>query len=351
MQFAKKEYKKISTSYYGSFLLGGDIGGTNTTLGIFGIKRKIPSLLATFHFKSKELKELYSAINEVTDNAFQNYKIKISKCCLGVAGALSPNRDYVKVTNANLELSKNELSEKTRLKNVLLINDFEAVGYGINMINSGDLHEIRISKRVDKAPVLVIGAGTGLGKSTLIWNSNKNFYAPLPSEAHHSEFPVQDEFELGLIDFIKNSRKTRQSVCYGDLLSGEGIENIYLFLTKSKKYKPTKYTNEIIKSDSMPGLISKYRNADRVCKETFRLFKMFYARAARNFALDCLPLGGIYIAGGIAQKNQEIFDQKFVKIFDSSRKMSNILKRIPIYLILNTNVGLLGAGYAGNKFL
>ena len=107
----------------------------------------------------------------------------------------------------------------------------------------------------------------------------------------------------------------------------------------------------IDKSKSKPELISKYRKADKTCKETFEIFKIAYAGFAKNMALDGLALGGVYIAGGIAPKNREIFDKSFVKIFEESLKMGHILKRMPIYLILNYDVGLLGAGFAGSRLL
>jgi glucokinase len=79
------------------------------------------------------------------------------------------------------------------------------------------------------------------------------------------------------------------------------------------------------------------------------MFKRAYANFAKNTALDGLALGGVYIAGGIAPKNKEIFDKEFVKIFEYSHKMGHVLKKIPIYLILNYDIGLLGAGFFGAK--
>ena len=202
-----------------------------------------------------------------------------------------------------------------------------------------------------KAPVLVIGAGTGLGKTTLIYNENHKSYVPLPSEAGHSDFPAQNKQESELTDFIKKNKKIKSSISYEEVLSGRGIVNIYQFLKHIKKFKETKYTKEIDKSKNQPELISKYRKADKTCKATFEMFKAIYARFAQNFALDSLAFGGVYIAGGIAPKNRDIFDKDFVKAFEQNYKLPYVLKKIPIYLILNYNVGLLGAGFAGARFL
>ena len=81
------------------------------------------------------------------------------------------------------------------------------------------------------------------------------------------------------------------------------------------------------------------------------MFKALYAKFAKNCALDAVSFGGVYIAGGIAQKNSDIFDGQFIRIFENSEKMQEVLKKIPIYLIKNYKVGLLGAGFVCGKGL
>ena len=351
MQFTKKEYKKFNKKSYDYFLLAGDIGGTNTNLGIFGIKNSLPRLIASLNFKSKELKGLHEAVNGALAYAQKNYKIKITKSCFAVAGVLSQNKNYINTTNIKWDVSKKELLRKTRLKQILLINDFEAIGYGVNILSKKDAVAIKKAKKTSKSPIIIIGAGSGLGKSTLIYDKNTKLYIPFPSEAGHSDFAAQNQQELELAYFIKKFKKINQNVSYEQVLSGQGLSNIYSFLRKSKKFKETKYTKEIDKLKNQPELISKYRKIDKTCRETFQIFKTVYARFAKNFALDCLSFGGVYIAGGIAPKNKNIFDKEFIKMFEQNNEFRGVLKKIPVYLILNPNAGLLGAGFAGAKLL
>ena len=63
MMSEKKEHAGFGKKYYASYLLAGDIGGTNTNLGIFGIKNNSSILLLSFHFRSQELTGLHQAIN------------------------------------------------------------------------------------------------------------------------------------------------------------------------------------------------------------------------------------------------------------------------------------------------
>jgi len=94
-------------------------------------------------------------------------------------------------------------------------------------------------------------------------------------------------------------------------------------------------------------LISKYKEKDETCKETFRLFTKFYGRCAKNLVLDTLARGGLYIAGGIAVKNKEIFmKDDFTSEFINGFRRDDFLKEVPVNLILNYDVSLYGACFA-----
>lgn len=327
-----------------SFLLAGDIGGTNTTLGVFAVKNEKPILIFSMLFESNKLDSLSEAINVILSSCKER-KIKISSSCLGVAGPVSVNRDFCSLTYVKWKVNTVEIFKKTSLK-TFLINDFEAVGYGINMLGNRDLMEIgHKRKALPKATKAVIGAGTGLGKSILVYQDYYKAYIPIPSEGGFSDFSAQNEFELSLVDFIKKRKKINGPISWEEVISGKGIESIYLFLRPS--FNPTRYTSEISKSTDKVPLIAKYKNKDSACRETFRLYARFYARCAKNFVLDSLARGGLYIAGGIASKNNEIFKSKgFIREFERVNKQPQILKKVPIYVILNYNAGLYGAAYA-----
>lgn len=348
--FKVKEHKKFKKSNYSSFILGVDVGGTNTTFGVFGLKDKLPLLLLSLHLETRKIKSMINETNNVLFYVRKKYEISIKKACYGVAGVVSYERRNAKITNGKLTIEKEDLLRNTKLEKILIINDFEAIGYGINILDKKDIIIIKKAQKVLNAPIIVIGAGTGLGKTTLIYDEHSAFYIPIPSEAGHSDFAAQNEYELELINFIKGYKKIKKNVSYEYVLSGQGLRNIYLFLRKKHTFNETKYTKEIDKTRNRAELISKYRKVDKTCKTVFEMFKTIYARFAKNFALDCLAFGGVYIAGGISPKNIDIFDEGFVKIFQESHKMRNVLKKIPIYLILDCNIGLLGTSFAAFNY-
>ena len=338
---------------FSNYVLGVDIGGTNTNLGIAGVKNSKPVLLFSHNYKSKKLDSLVPAVENTLTYSKKNYDIEVDFACIGAAGVVSPSNDSAQLTNVKWDVSSKELTKKTSLCSVYIINDFQTIGYGLNLLDSknrNDIYQVRSGKskmRLSNATKAIIGAGTGLGKSILTYDKHFNAYIPIPSEGGHADFPAQNNLEMKLIEFVKTKRGISQPLSYEEVLSGRGLENIYLFLRNSQQLKDTQYTKEIDNVADKATLISKYKNLDETCKKTFRLFTQFYARCAKNFILDTLATGGLYIAGGIAAKNKEIFSSNdFIVEFENVYNRTELLKTIPISVIVNYDVSLYGACYA-----
>lgn len=348
-----KADETILKEKYSSYVLGGDIGGTNTNLVVAGVKNSKPNLLFSLNIKSNNLDSLIPAIEKIITYARSNYGIELNIACIGAAGVVSPSNDFAQLTNVSWNVSTKELIDNTSLESVYVINDFQTIGYGLNLLdhnNENDIFQVRAGNRnleyltFTKA---IIGAGTGLGKSILTYDKQFKAYIPIPSEGGHGDFPAQNDFETQLVNFIKKLRGISNPLNYEEVLSGRGLESIYLFIRNTQNLRDTQYTEEIDKSSDKAPLISKYKNIDESCKETLRLFTRFYARCAKNFALDTLAYGGMYIAGGIASKNKEIFTtMEFTDEFENAYRRNDFLKNIPINIIVNYDVSLYGACYA-----
>ena len=108
---------------YDYYVLGGDVGGTNTHLAIAGIKNNKPELVYQKHFESQNLKSLVPAVKEVLQYAFDTYKVNISLACIGGAGPVAKN--VCTLTNLKWNVDGKELVKKTRLNKVIVVNDFQ----------------------------------------------------------------------------------------------------------------------------------------------------------------------------------------------------------------------------------
>ncbi|MCK4650665.1 glucokinase [Candidatus Babeliales bacterium] len=342
-------YKK-NISPKKNYILAADIGGTKSNFGLIQIQKDKPTLVLIIKIASKKITDFSQTINQILKILNDKYKIKPTKASIAAAGKISPNKKYVNLTNLKIKIDSKDILKKTNLKKIVLLNDFEAIGHALPYINKKSLLQINKTKIIHKNNFnkVILGAGTGLGKTFLIWNEQMKKYNVMASEGGHGDFASQNQEELDLIEFI---RKKSKPVEWEDLLSGTGIKNIYKFLKSTKKYKPTKYSKEIDKNDYSPLLISKYGTKTPLCKKTFELFAKFYARSAKNFALEILATGGVYLAGKIATENLEIFKQKlFIEEFANSYKSKKILTKIPVYIITDYNIGLLGAAVFAYSF-
>jgi glucokinase len=350
MEYKIKNFnKELLKKRYPSYVMGVDIGGTRTNLGIAGVKNLKVNLLFSLDFNSNDLSSLIPALEDTLSYA-NNYNIEVDVACIGAAGIVSPSNDYAQITNTKWNASSKELTNKTALSTIFIINDFQSIGYGINLLdskNKNDIIQIRRSIKPSFETKVILGAGTGLGKSILTYDYHYNAYMPLQSEGGHEDFPIQNDFEMEMVQFIKKLQNISHPLTYEEILSGRGIESLYQFLRASQDLKETQYTDKIENANNKAPLISKYRNQDETCKKTFRLFTRFYARCAKNFVLDAFARGGLYIAGGIAVKNREIFTTKdFIEEFENAYRRTDFLKTVPISVIINYDVSLYGACFA-----
>ena len=76
----------------------------------------------------------------------------------------------------------------------------------------------------------------------------------------------------------------------------------------------------------------------------FALFVDAYGAEAGNLALRTLARGGVYLAGGVAAKNVRWFtDGAFIDAFTRKGRFRDVMETIPVDLIMNEQVGLIGA--------
>ncbi len=323
-------------------ILVSDIGGTNSNFGIFQLLDNKYQILLSLHAKSKEVTNFADLIAEVVAYVKDKYNITLKHACLAAAGPISQDRTFVKPTNLNSALDTKEIIQKANLECAVLVNDFEVIGYGISRIDPKNLVAVNQGTAREHAHKAIIGAGTGLGKCIMFYNDAKNRYVPIASEGGHADFVALHQRELDLAKYIQKYENWSCNISWEDVLSGNGIQRIYHFLRHSNENH--KVSKQASVHGPRPDEIFKSRFLDHYCWETFEWYTAFYARCAKNFALDALALGGIYIAGGIAAKNLEMFQlPAFKQEFFSCGKQAELIKQIPIYVITDYNVSLYGA--------
>jgi glucokinase len=180
-----------------------------------------------------------------------------------------------------------------------------------------------------EAPLVVIGAGTGLGQAALL-PCNDRGYVPLPSEGGHTSFPFESEEEFGYMKFLLKTLEVPY-VTTETVVSGSGLSLLHQFLT-GEKLEPAQVASRL-----------------RVDSEVLHWMARFYGRVCRNYAFQFLARGGVYIAGGVAAKTPILVkhDTFLSEFHRAERDMFHVLKHIPVFLNSNEESGLWGAALRG----
>ncbi|MEX1201194.1 MAG: glucokinase [Methylophaga sp.] len=318
-------------------LLAADIGGTKTLLQISSVDGKV---LFNKRFVSSDFARFDDLLAGFLNSLPTNY-LPIDSACLAVAGPIIGRT--AKVTNLPWQIDADVLCRTLPLQQVMLINDFAAVGEGIACLNSEDLTVLQAGKPDLSAPRAVIGAGTGLGQAFMTPISTG--WQVWATEGGHTDFAPADALQQQLLDFLLQQYV---HVSYERLVSGMGLVNIYQFLSDLQQTAP-----QIDSTTDMPAKISELaRLNDPLARQTMQLFVDIYGAQAGNLALTVMPRGGLYLAGGIASKNQPLFtDGRFMQAFLAKGRMQTLLEDIPVYLIRISETGLRGAALMARKAL
>jgi len=315
--------------------IGADIGGTNSDFGIFYRASGSMKLVLSLHMKSKKIANFSESVKSILEYLKNKYQITIKYSSFAAAGVVSENRDFCKVTNAGFYIDAREIIKNTDIEHVIIANDFEVIGFGVDSIDSTHLIQVNKGKKTKKGTRAIIGAGTGLGKCIMHWDNRLNRYVSIPTEGGHADFAPQDQCEYELTEFIRRETNKTKNVSWEDILSGRGIVRLYAFFC---------YKDGVAERYMRAREVFQHIDTDEQSKKTYNLFAKIYARCAKNFALDTLSVGGVYIAGGIAAKHPEMFKKEsFMQEFIKSEKHRAILSHIPIYVIADYNISIYGA--------
>lgn len=305
-------------------ILAGDIGGTHTRLALYDGRKLIREEV----FFSKE----YSALIHILHDFMKEHK-EVKKAVFGVAGPVKDGK--CKVTNLPWFIDAVEISEKAHIPEVFLINDLLANAYGIRALKDDEFYVLNKGEKV-KGNCCLISAGTGLGEAGLFWDGKD--YRPFATEGGHSDFAPVDKLQCELLHYLQGRYG---HVSYERILSGPGISDIYHFFRDVKKEAPLPGPL----TDLPPLVTSKaMEKSSLICEKSMRLFVSIYGAESGNLALKFLALGGVYIGGGIAPRMLPLFKEGvFLEAFLAKGRFKDLLRHVPVKVILNENTALLGA--------
>lgn len=323
-------------------LLAGDLGATKTSLAIYVPEAGPRYALKEATFASDRYPNLESLVREFLQQA----GVPVKTACFGVAGPVVGGR--ASITNLGWVMEEQQLAEVLHLSAIRLLNDLQAIGYGILSLGADDLHTLNEGQAVQGGAKAIVAPGTGLGEAFLTWDGRR--YESHPTEGGHTDFAPTDELQAGLLKYLL---ERYDHVSYERVCSGMGLPNIYAYL-KDSGYaeEPAWLTKELAAAeDATPVIVNTALSQERtceLCKATLDAFVSILGAEAGNLALKVLATGGVYLGGGIPPRILSVLDSgAFMQGFQAKGRFRELMSRLPVYVILNPKVALLGAARVG----
>ncbi|MDP4261370.1 MAG: glucokinase [Bacteroidota bacterium] len=330
--------KKLSLLPETVTVLAGDIGATKTNLALFEFNNTEPVILYEAQFHSANFKDVTAILQQFLAN-----QKKPGRISLGVAGPVIDEKAMI--TNLHWEIDSGRIREKCGIEEVRLINDLEALAYGLAGLGTTDCTTLLKGKKNMPGNIAVIAPGTGLGEAGLYWDGE--FYHPFATEGGHCDFAPRCGLDIELYSYLEEKFG---HVSWERLVSGPGICNIYEFLRDIKKRKQPRWLEEKLSHGDTAATISQYASKGEcpVCNETMTMFLCYLAEESANLALKFKATGGIFIGGGILPKIRYLVDRNiFAGNFCRAGRLQTLLERIPVKIVLNDKTALRGAAFYG----
>jgi len=323
-------------------LLAGDIGGTKTNLAVFSPEDGPRAPLAETTFPSADYPSLEALVREF----LAQVSLPVERASFGVAGPVVASR--ATITNLPWVMEEAQLQEALDLSSVRLLNDLAAIAHAVPFLEPADLHTLNVGQPTLGGAIAVIAPGTGLGEAFLTWDGTR--YRVHASEGGHADFAPTNPFEVELLRYLQDRF---EHVSYERVCSGRGLPNVYAYL-KDSGYadEPAWLTEQLaVADDPTPDIVNAALDDERPCElcvATLNAFVSILGAEAGNLALKVLATGGVYLGGGIPPRILPALEQeRFMEALRRKGRMSDLLARVPVHVILNPKVALLGAACHG----
>ena len=320
-------------------VLAGDVGGTNARLAIVDVAAERAAIVHEKKYPSRDFAGLAPIVSRFRAEVGE----EPDRACFGIACPIVG--EVCKAPNLPWTVNARELAAAIGVPRTRIINDFDAVGYGLPLMRGADLITLQEGKAAPRGSIALIGAGTGLGQGYLTWDGDR--YRVHSSEGGHADFAPADDLGSDLGRWL---RAQYGHASWERVLSGPGLVNVYRFLVAGGGAESPAVKQEMAKEDPA-AVVTRHglEGSDALCAKALDVFASCFGAQAGNVALAVLASGGVYLAGGIAPRiAAKLKGGAFTAAFRNKGRLSGFLAKLPVHIIVNTNVGLLGAAVAAS---
>lgn len=262
---------------------------------------------------------------------------KTTPVCAAMGIATQILGDWVTMPNNPWAFSISALKQALQLEQLLFINDFTALALSLPDLQASDLHCIQAGQAAARAPLALLGPGTGLGVSGLFCTA-QGTYVAISGEGGHVTLSADNERETAVLSYLRQRfghASAERALC------GPGLVHLY---------------EAVCAIDSQPSealqpsevMARAQWQSDPSAVAALALFFSFLGSVAGNLALTLGALGGLYVGGGIVPRALLEFEKsQFLPRYLQKGRYQDYLRQIPIHVITaRISPALMGAARA-----
>lgn len=255
-----------------------------------------------------------------------------------IAAAGPVNDGRVALTNASWIVDPDRVAKGLDLKDVQVLNDFEALGWSLPALRPEDLVMVGTPRGDGSGTMAVLGPGTGFGLAASTYGRQEEIV--LVTEGGHATLSSENRRDDAIILAL---RQQLHHVSVETVLSGPGLIQLYHAIARTDgRAVPQRDNSEIIEH-ALAGDCE-------VSRETLELFCAFLGSTAGNVALTLGARSGVFIAGGIVPRFTDFLQRSaFRERFEAKGRMSAYLRLIPTAVIVHPTPAFIGLAYLATR--
>ncbi|MCA0928375.1 family 1 glycosylhydrolase [Ruegeria profundi] len=307
-----------------------DIGGTNTRLGVV-TDGKVTDLRK---FPTGTLPELLEAFQILRDEIGTNPRAVVA------AGAGPVKDGTISLTNAKLDLSEADIGKATGAQHTFVVNDFTAAAWSVAEITGDDVEVLQGAPTPPQGTRLVVGPGTGLGVGALVFSEGR--YHTASGEGGHVGLAPRREDE---VEIFRAARHIAPECFFDDtlvleaemFLSGTGLPILYKAtgIAAGHPNTPMRSAKDILQDARM--------QTDPIAEKAAHMFTTHLGAVMGDLAVALMPTGGVFLVGGVAEKNRWLFKDTFREAFNAGGRFTGLRRSMNLYVSEQDEFGIVGA--------
>ena len=318
-------------------LLAGDIGGTKTLLALYELDASTGlTLLRSERFPSADWEDLAPMVRHFLGHGGPSP----SAACLAVAGPVAGGQ--ATLTNLDWQLDQGRLQQSTGIPRIELVNDFAVLIYGLPHLAPEQQAPIRSGIAQADAPLLILGAGTGLGVAYGV--PSQGGLVTVASEGAHGEFAPRSSAEWELKQWLARERGLER-VSIERVVSGTGLGEVARWLLHIRHPNGDHPLSAHAKGDDLPAAVAAgATQGEALARDALNLWIGCYGSVCGDLALAGLSRGGIWLAGGTAGKLlEDLRSPGFEQAFLNKGRLEPVLAAMPITAVIDPAIGQFSA--------